>query len=149
MRIFSYARAYRVLALFVAASFLQGCGFFSSESSEDASSSGQGMEISVKFQGVHRCSRISPEIVVANAPTGTTVYDVRLIEANGVEEEFFGGGSWSEDGSGIIPEGALTTHYRGPCPPRGEKRKYVYVVSAREGKNPQPLAVRVQSMEIE
>lgn len=132
--------------MFLTSLGLQGCGFFSSE---EPTRDDQGMGITVKFQAVHRCSRISPEILVTNPPKGTTVYDVRLIEEQGEGETFLGGGSWSEDGSGLIPEGALTTHYRGPCPPQGQSRKYIYTVSAREGQNPQPLAVRIFTMNVE
>ena len=98
--------------------------------------------ISVDFQEVHRCSRISPEITVAYAPVGTKFYDVRLIES-GERERFLGGGVWPEDGSGLIPEGALTRHYMGPCPPKDRKTEYVYVVSAMEEGNSQPLEVRL------
>lgn len=98
--------------------------------------------ISVDFREVHRCSRISPEITVAYAPVGTKFYDVRLIE-NGERERFLGGGTWPEDGSGLIPEGALTRHYTGPCPPRDQEIVYTYVVSAMEDGSAQPLEVRL------
>lgn len=98
--------------------------------------------ISVDFREVHRCSRISPEITVAYAPYGTKFYDVRLVEG-GDNERFLGGGSWPEDGSGIIPEGALTRHYTGPCPPENRKTEYIYVVSAMEEGSNQPLEVRL------
>ena len=98
--------------------------------------------ISVDFKEVHRCSRISPEITVAYAPYGTKFYDVRLVES-GENERFLGGGTWPEDGSGIIPEGALTRHYTGPCPPQNRKTEYIYVVSAMEEGSNQPLEVRL------
>lgn len=100
------------------------------------------MTINVDFREVHRCSRISPEITVAYAPVGTKFYDVRLIE-NGPRERFLGGGTWREDGSGLIPEGALTRHYSGPCPPADQSTTYTYVVTAMEDENSQPLAVRL------
>lgn len=100
------------------------------------------MTVNVDFGEVHRCSRISPEITVAYAPKGTKFYDVRLVE-NGEQERFLGGGRWNEDGSGIIPEGALTRHYMGPCPPRDKSIEYTYVVTAMESENAQPLAVRL------
>lgn len=102
----------------------------------------QGMSVVVNLRDVHRCSRISPEIVVADMPAGTQSFDVRLVEF-GDEERFFGGGSWVNDGSGVIPEGGLTRHYRGPCPPTGESRNYAFVVSAMNKDNMQPLAVRL------
>lgn len=102
----------------------------------------QGMSITVTLRDVHRCSRISPEILVADMPAGTQSFDVRLVEY-GEQERFFGGGSWANDGSGIIPEGGLTRHYRGPCPPAGQSRDYAFVVSAMSKDSMQPLAVRL------
>lgn len=99
-------------------------------------------EISVDFREVHRCSRISPEITVAYAPIGTKFYDVRLIE-KGPQDRILGGGLWPEDGSGVIPEGALTQHYTGPCPPQDKNIEYMYVVSAMESASSQPLEVRL------
>ena len=98
--------------------------------------------ISVDFREVHRCSRISPEITVAYAPVGTKFYDVRLVEG-GERGRFLGGGTWPEDGTGIIPEGALTRHYTGPCPPQDRKTEFIYVVSAMEEGSSQPLEVRL------
>lgn len=100
------------------------------------------MTVLVDFQEVHRCSRISPEISVAYAPKGTKFYNVRL-EENGAEPRYLGGGLWQADGTGKIPEGALTTHYTGPCPPANQSTEYSYIVSALESEDSQPLAVRI------
>lgn len=100
------------------------------------------MDIAVDFREVHRCSRISPEITVAYAPKGTKFYDVRLMES-GNPERYLGGGQWPDDGSGLIPEGALTRHYTGPCPPDGKRVEYTYIVTALESANGQPLATRI------
>ncbi len=109
---------------------------------QEAATRPEDMTISVDFSEVHLCSRISPEITVTYAPKGTKFYDVRLVE-EGQQERFLGGGAWPEDGSGLIPEGALTRHYTGPCPPRGREVQYSYVVSAMDRENGQPLAVRL------
>ena len=131
------------LFLALCASFLalQGCGIFSD--SDAAQDNEPSMQIVVQLQDLHLCSVISPEIQVHNPPKGTTMYDVRLFERNGESEVLLGSGSWVEDGSGIIPEGALTGRYRGPCPPDGKRREYVFVVSAHKGDETQPLAVRL------
>lgn len=100
------------------------------------------MDIAVDFREVHLCSRISPEITVAYAPKGTKFYDVRLVEGD-EQGRFLGGGVWKEDGTGLIPEGALTRHYTGPCPPKDKVIEYTYVVSALSEENGQPLAVRL------
>ena len=147
MRFALWSRFGRCVSLGTVLFLLQGCGLLSSDSGDDGQNAA--MEVSVNIQDVHRCSRISPEIVIRNPPKNTAFYDVRLIEKKGAEETFFGGGSWGEDGSGVIPEGALTRHYRGPCPPDGESREYIFVVAAREGKNPQPLLVRICPVRVE
>lgn len=117
--------------------FIGGCAWFG-----DSLEQPETMTINVDFREVHRCSRISPEIKVAYAPAGTKFYDVRLIEY-GNEERILGGGTWSEDGSGVIPEGALTRHYIGPCPPADKEVEYAYIVTAMESENSQPLEVRL------
>ena len=137
MRLTVFAKTARLIvpALF-AALLLSACA---AKSAEDEQAD---MTIAVTLRDLHRCSRISPEILVANAPDGTRTFDVRLVEY-GDEERFFGGGSWDNDGSGVIPEGGLTRHYRGPCPPAGQSRDYAFVVSAMGQDNLQPLAVRL------
>ncbi len=100
------------------------------------------MIISVDFLERHLCSRVSPEITVAYAP------NVRLVE-QGETERFMGGGSWPEDGSGLIPEGALTRHYQGPCPPKNKRTEYAFVIAAMEKENSQPLAVRLYKFVLE
>ena len=140
----------KAAALLLVGSFvlpLQGCGLFGG--SEDSPAVSQTMEVTVNMQDLHRCSVISPEIQVVNPPQGTKLYDVRLFERNGQEEVFLGGGSWVEDGTGLIPEGALTGRYRGPCPPEGKKREYFFVVSALASEDSQPLAVRLYKIELE
>lgn len=106
----------------------------------------ENMQVSVDFREIHRCSRISPQITVAYAPKGTKFFDVRLVEI-GDSERFLGGGRWNLDDTGIIPEGALTRHYTGPCPPKDEVTEYAYIVSAMESENGQPLAVRVNRLD--
>ena len=71
-------------------------------------------------------------------------FDVRLVEYTGDSQELYlGGGSWNNDGSGTIPEGGLTRHYRGPCPPSGQARDFAFVVAAMHKGSMQPLAVRL------
>lgn len=128
-----------IMRSFITASLfcLAACAFMDSDSEPEPT-----MTINVDFREVHRCSRISPEITVAYAPKGTKFYDVRLVE-NGTQERFLGGGTWQEDGSGVIPEGALTKHYSGPCPSDANSPTYTYVVTAMESENSQPLEVRL------
>ena len=127
---------YSLACVFLTALLIFGCA----QKPEDETT--PEMEISVDFRDVHLCSRISPEMTVAYAPYGTKFYDVRLIEG-GDNERFLGGGLWPADASGLIPEGALSKHYTGPCPPKDRKIEYTYVVSAVEKEGGQPLAVRL------
>lgn len=123
---------------------LAGCGG-RQEVSEPAP---QGMTVEVDFHPVHRCSRLSPAILVGNAPKGTSYFDVRLVEMDPVER-LLGGGTWSNDGSGKIAEGGLTKLYSGPCPPAGRERRYSYIVSAMPFGGGQPLSVRTAEILVE
>ena len=139
MRFEFLGKARRVLipALFVAA-LLPGCA------SKETQEIPDGMAVTVTLRDVHRCSRISPEIQVVQTPASTDYYDVRLMEfTSDSQEMFLGGGIWNNDGTGIIPEGGLTRHYRGPCPPTGQSREYAFVVSAMSRQSMQPISVRL------
>ncbi|MEG2173721.1 MAG: MbtF [Desulfovibrionaceae bacterium] len=94
-----------------------------------ASRQDDGMGAELQLRAMHRCSRVSPEIDLVNVPSGTTRFDVKLEDVNDLRK-FHGGGSWAHDGSNIIPEGALTRHYMGACPPMGQVGTYQYVISA-------------------
>lgn len=122
---------------------LAACG-----SKETPAPAPQGMTVEVDFHPVHRCSRLSPAILVGNAPKGTSYFDVRLVELDPVER-LLGGGTWSSDGSGKIAEGGLTRLYSGPCPPKGEERRYSYIVSAMPFGGGQPLSVRTAEVLVE
>ena len=134
---FGKARRVLVLALFAAA-LLPACA------SKETQGVPDGMAVTVTLRDVHRCSRISPEIQVADTPASTDYYDVRLMEfTSDSQEMFLGGGIWNNDGTGIIPEGGLTRHYRGPCPPSGQSREYAFVVAAMSRQSMQPMSVRI------
>ena len=119
MRFDIFGKALRVLMpALCAALLLPACA---AKEKEEAPA---GMSVTVNLRDVHRCSRISPEITVAQAPNGTDYFDVRLVEYSGPAQELFlGGGLWDKDDSGSIPEGGLARHYRGPCPPAPPKKK--------------------------
>lgn len=139
------ARIAAALAIFI----LCGCAAKEEAQGEGAQAAAQeDMVVVVDFRDVHRCSRISPEITIQNPPQGTKFYDVRLVE-RGATERFLGGGRWTEDGGGVIPEGALTRHYTGPCPKSGKTPEYIYVVSAMSEPEGQPLAVRLERLNLD
>lgn len=131
---------------------LSACSLFSSEESVrevEVPVKTNDMAIDVGLSDIHRCSRISPQITVTDPPAGTTSYAVRLVEFTRDGERYLGGGTWQADGSGIIPEGGLTLHYRGPCPQRGRTGSFAYVVSAMGQDKIQPLAVRLYKFDQE
>lgn len=137
MRIARNGRLGAALLPLCALAMLAGCA----GQEEPQPQAEQQMIIGVELRPVHRCSRISPEMTVAYAPSGTKFYRVRLMEYADGGERFIGGGDWNADGTGLIPEGALTTHYMGPCPPDGQTRDYAYVISAMSVEGEPPLAV--------
>ena len=132
----NFGRRVRIAVFFGAALLLPACA------GKDAGGPSSDMSVHVELGEVHRCSRISPEITVFGAPAGTEYFDVRLVEF-GEEDRFMGGGSWPNDGAGVIPEGAMMKHYRGPCPPPGRMKEYAFIVSAMGKNSIQPAAVRV------
>ena len=102
-----------------------------------------GMHVTAEVHEVHYCSKSSPEITIANPPQDTDYYEVRL-ERLGEGGMFMGGGTWrfdgvAEDGMDSIPEGALTSSYRGPCPKKGESAQYMFTVAARRSGSAEPL----------
>ena len=116
---FSGKNLYRAPLLLGATLMLSACGLWQDSSEPPAQpETPPDMQVDVKLRALHRCSRISPEMVVTNVPKGTDYFDVRLLE-NEPQERLLGGGNWENDGTGIIPEGALTLVYTGPCPPAG------------------------------
>ena len=127
-----------LLPVLCAAALLPACA------SKETQEIPDGMAVTVTLRDVHRCSRISPEIQVVQSLASTDYYDVRLMEfTSDSQEMFLGGGLWNNDGTGIIPEGGLTRHYRGPCPPSGQSREYAFVVAAMSRQSMQPISVRV------
>ena len=88
------------------------------------------VELAVDFewQPSDRCSRRSPEIRVNNIPPATQTLLVNLKDRD-VPTWNHGGGTVAYEGPGIIPAGALTNGYNGPCPPSGTHR-YVFAVQA-------------------
>ncbi len=105
--------------------------------SANSSNPAEGMSVMVNFDDMHRCSRISPEITIYNAPRGTAYYEIRLTQVStGI---YLGGGTVSysglnSDGVDVIPMGVLRS-YRGPCPSQGEsasERRFTYSVAATD-----------------
>ena len=108
----------------------------------------EGMHVEVNFSDVHRCSRISPEILVYNPPRGTVYYDVRVSVVGTSPERYLGGGRWgygglNSDGADVIPEGGLLNTYRAPCVSGGmsSDRTFRFTVYAMSRESTTPLAI--------
>ncbi len=102
--------------------FLGGCG--TKQNSADT------LDVTADIGERHRCSRISPEIEIDNYPSDTVTFDVSLQDRADLSR-IHGGGMWKNDDTGIIPQGALTRHYIGACPPDDDsERSYQFVVKA-------------------
>ncbi|MCP4021432.1 MAG: hypothetical protein GY729_06290 [Desulfobacteraceae bacterium] len=86
------------------------------------------------WEGIRRCTGVSPEIKVLDIPDGTTFFEVKLKDHDAPDFNH-GGGKVKNDGSGIIPKKALKpdfglkNRYRGPCPPMAV-HNYEFTVKA-------------------
>lgn len=127
----------RFVYILLAAVLLAGC----------ASQQSEGLDATLRLNNMHRCSRISPEIDLVNIPAGTVRFEVKLEDMRETRK-IHGGGSWANDGSNIIPEGALTRHYIGACPPAGTTGNYRYVITAVDADG-QPLEVKAVQFTVE
>lgn len=93
-----------------------------------ASAKAADLGVEFKWSSSDRCSHSSPEIHVSNVPEGTKSFKVRLKDLD-VPNYRHGGGTVTADPSGVIPQGALTDGYNGPCPPEGTHH-YRFTVTA-------------------
>ena len=90
--------------------------------------------VDFSWDGIRRCTGISPEIKLSNIPAGTVSFYVKLKDLDAPDYNH-GGGKVPHDGSGVIPKKALrpdfglASRYRGPCPPMGA-HSYVFTVKA-------------------
>ena len=90
------------------------------------------MTVSFSWQGIKAGSTVSPKIKVSGFPSETKYFLVTLrdLDAPGWNH---GGGRVKNDGTGIIPAGALKGGYNGPNPPGGTHR-YQFTVKAVNAK---------------
>ncbi|MBV8563956.1 MAG: phospholipid-binding protein [Methylobacteriaceae bacterium] len=87
----------------------------------------QAFTASFSWQGISPCQTTSPAFVIRDAPKATT--NLRFVMRDQDAPGFRHGGSTiAYDGSGAIPQGAIS--YIGPCPPAGQKHRYVWTIEA-------------------
>ena len=112
----------RILVVFISFFFLLQC------SSKQIAENAVTLDVSFKWRMKHGCSNKSPKITIKNAPKETERFIIRLKDLD-VLSFHHGGGVVKNNGSGIIPEGALKSNYKGPCPPSGQ-HNYRFTVDA-------------------
>ena len=82
--------------------------------------------VDFSWKQTQNCSDISPELNVQGLPEGTNTIDVDMWDLT--NSYHHGGGQVANDGTGVIPAGALK-EYQGPCPTYGSP-KYEFTVKA-------------------
>ena len=87
-------------------------------------------KLTVLALAVQHCSKISPEFRIGSVPADTENFEVRLRDLHSTEV-VHGGGTYRNNGTGIIPEGVLRNRYSGPCS-RGSLHRYEFTVIARD-----------------
>jgi phosphatidylethanolamine-binding protein (PEBP) family uncharacterized protein len=87
------------------------------------------LTVDFAWKPTDKCSTVSPEIHVSDIPQGTNYFYVRLHDRD-APKLTLGGGSVANDGSGILPEGALKNAYLGACPTGSNPHRYYFDVRA-------------------
>jgi phosphatidylethanolamine-binding protein (PEBP) family uncharacterized protein len=87
-------------------------------------------KLQVLALAVEHCSKNSPEFRIGNVPAGTASFEVHLRDLHATADQH-GGGTYRNDGTGVIPEGALRNRYVGPCS-RESLHRYEFTVIARD-----------------
>lgn len=82
---------------------------------------------SFSWKGIGACGGISPAFVVRNAPKGTERlrFAMRDYDAPNFRH---GGSTVAYDGKGRVAQGAIS--YVGPCPPTGQRHRYIWTIEA-------------------
>jgi hypothetical protein len=93
------------------------------------------MGVDLAFDQKHKCQGVSPEIRLANVPTGITSYEVRMTDLD--VPSFHHWAQTIPAAGPVVREGAGSGYF-GPCPPSGTHRYQVEVI-ARDGQK-QPVA---------
>ncbi len=119
------------LAVLAVAVLAAGCN-----GPKQAGPAGQNNSLTVQFAWEGHggsLSSPSPQILVGNIPSGTAFFDVRMKDLDRPNMNH-GGGKVANNGSGVIPVGALQ-NYKGPQPPASEVHTYVFTVTALDADN--------------
>jgi phosphatidylethanolamine-binding protein (PEBP) family uncharacterized protein len=85
------------------------------------------LTVHFSWKGIKACENVSPAFSIRGAPKATTALRF-LMHDNDAPAFHHGGSTIPYDGSGTVPEGAIT--YVGPCPPPGQRHHYIWTVEA-------------------
>ena len=99
-------------------------------SNEDPDSNIPKIGIDFNWPNGQECfDKRSPGITIKKIPEGTQSFSVTLYDRSNRRDH--GGGTVAYEGKSIIPEGAVTGTYEGPCPPGwGASPDYELTVTA-------------------
>ena len=118
-----------VISFIIVLVALAGCGKKNAQEQIVIPKDAAEMSVSFSWEGIAPCEHQSPEIRVADIPDATVAFNVRLKDLT-LPAWNHGGGRVANDGSGIIPAGALKIGFNGPCPPPDKRHKYEFSVMA-------------------
>ena len=82
------------------------------------------------WAGIPACATVSPAFALSGVPKGTTALAFVMHDQQAPDFEH-GGSTVAYSGGGRVAQGTIT--YVGPCPPSGEKHRYVWTIEARDG----------------
>lgn len=89
--------------------------------------SAHALSASFSWAGIGACSSTSPAFKLSGAPKGTA--QLRFAMRDYHAPNFNHGGSTvAYSGKGPVAQGAIS--YVGPCPPAGEKHRYIWTIEA-------------------
>jgi hypothetical protein len=87
----------------------------------------QAFQANFSWHGVKACTGASPSFTIKGAPAGTAQLRFQLKDLNAIAFPH-GGGTVAYSGNRLVPAGAIP--YRAPCPPAGERHKYIWTIES-------------------
>ena len=85
---------------------------------------------SFSWAGIAPCGSTSPVFQLKDVPRTTKQLRFQLKDYDAPNFPH-GGSTVAYGGSAAMPEGAIS--YAGPCPPPGERHKYIWIIEALDG----------------
>ena len=108
-----------------------------------ATTAAEALTATFSWAGIPACSSASPAFKISGAPNATARLRFQMIDQDAPNFRH-GGATIPYAAKGIVPKGAIS--YVGPCPPKGEKHRYVWTIEALDAAGKVLAATRVQGM---